>query len=206
MSNEQWTETHRPNSLDALEMKTKDRNEIVDWANQYSEKTPKIEKGLLLSGKPGIGKTSTATAIAGTYGYSFIEVNASDLRTKEMLNAVLGPLVKTGSIISSKETPVRRLILIDEIDCLYDNNGRQDSSGANALIKLIKITKNPIILTCNDLYKVPYELQKVCKVMKLNAVGIPTIRKALRNIAKAEGYKVNDSLMEKINASIKKET
>ena len=47
-------------------------------------------KAALLSGPPGIGKTTTATLVCKEAGYTFIELNASDSRSKKLLDRVLG--------------------------------------------------------------------------------------------------------------------
>ena len=42
-------------------------------------------KAALLSGSPGVGKTTTATLVCEELGFSYIEMNASDTRSKKTL-------------------------------------------------------------------------------------------------------------------------
>ena len=52
-------------------------------------------RACLISGAPGIGKTTAATLIAKTLGYEVIEFNASDIRNKASLSqTVCNPLLK----------------------------------------------------------------------------------------------------------------
>lgn len=57
-------------------------------------------KAALLSGSPGVGKTTTATLAAKEAGYSILEMNASDTRSKKSLKEevaeMLGNLTLTG--------------------------------------------------------------------------------------------------------------
>ena len=42
-------------------------------------------RAALLSGSPGVGKTTTATLVCEELGFSYIEMNASDTRNKKTL-------------------------------------------------------------------------------------------------------------------------
>lgn len=55
-------------------------------------------RACLLSGPPGVGKTTSVRLIAKFMGYEIREWNASDERSKKSVNSLLGDL-KTNSII-----------------------------------------------------------------------------------------------------------
>ena len=46
-------------------------------------------KGMLLAGPPGIGKTSAAMLMGEQLGFEVMEMNASDVRSKKMVEKML---------------------------------------------------------------------------------------------------------------------
>ncbi|PPQ93288.1 hypothetical protein CVT25_015286 [Psilocybe cyanescens] len=71
------------------------------------------EKILLLSGPPGLGKTTMAHVIARQAGYEVMEINASDARTGSIIDDRIRPALESGSAVGSAK-PV--LLVIDEVD------------------------------------------------------------------------------------------
>lgn len=55
-------------------------------------------KCALLSGQPGVGKTTTATLVCKELGYDTVELNASDSRSKKLLQEDVGHLLTNTSL------------------------------------------------------------------------------------------------------------
>ena len=163
-------EKYRPRTLSEVRGNHKAVEELRKWAlNWPAEKT-----AALLYGKPGIGKTSSAVALANDMGWQVLELNASDKRTQGAINVTAGAASRNASLQNAQ-----KLILLDEIDNLHGNS---DRGGAKAVTELVKKTREPVILTANDLYGVSSTLRGHCKLIAFFAIKEESAQKALVDI------------------------
>lgn len=58
---------------------------------------------ILLSGPPGIGKTTTVRLLASQMGYELIESNASDIRNKKGVDGLLNHLIDNQTLGFNKK-------------------------------------------------------------------------------------------------------
>ncbi len=163
-------EKYRPTTLAEVRGNKKAISELRQWALEW----PSDKKAALLYGKPGTGKTSAAIALANDLGWSVLELNASDKRTQKILNQSVGEAAQNASFLDK-----RKLILLDEIDNLHGNS---DRGGARAVTELVKTTREPVILTANDLYGISSTLRGYCKLITFFAIREDSIKKALVDI------------------------
>jgi len=90
---------------------------------------------LLLSGPPGLGKTTLMKVVAKHAGYRLMEINASDDRSAKMLKQRIKDATEVQPVFGTRK-PV--LIVLDEIDGAM---GGSDGSGAIAeLLRLASAT------------------------------------------------------------------
>jgi len=99
----------------------------------------------MIHGKCGIGKTSSCYAMCKDYGFTVVEVNASDVRSYAEITDFL---VKTGfgSTFSGKTA-----LLFDEIDGAFHSERNSIKAIVDFQIRY-KAVRNraPILCTCND--------------------------------------------------------
>jgi replication factor C large subunit len=152
---------------------------------------------VVLVGPPGTGKTATVYVMASKYDYDLLEVNASDVRNEDIINRNIGTAAVKKSIKDKKGT----IILVDEVDGI---SGVQDRGGVGALLKIIKTTKNPIILTANDLSDQKFNtLKRTVKEIKFKVIQKPTILKVLEKICNAEHIEYDEKALEQISENAK---
>ena len=167
-----------------------------NWQN-----APKVNaKAAIISGPPGIGKTSTARILTANLGFEILELNASDTRNKKNIEKMIGDLSKNNSMdYYTKDKSLREekkanihkksVIIMDEVD----GCGGSDRGGIAALIQVIKLTKTPIIWIWNDI-----DSQKVSS-LKNHWLEIKFVRPSpkqiinrIMQIAKTEGLEIEE--------------
>ncbi|KRX07665.1 P-loop containing nucleoside triphosphate hydrolase [Pseudocohnilembus persalinus] len=220
-----WTTYHAPKNIDeCVGNKDKIKKLLIwlrDWEDVVIKKTMKKEvptanfwaaggggfptvsnpnkPAALISGPPGIGKTTCVRIIAKQLGYELIETNASDIRNKNGVKGMLGDLISNQTIgfgiyKTIKNSP-KTLILMDEVDGMSGG----DRGGNQELMKLIDTTKTPIICICND-----RQSQKVrslanhCYDLEFNKPNSKDIMTRMQQIAKKEKLEVDDKTMEEL--------
>jgi len=171
-----FVEKYRPKKIGEVLGQEAAKKEILSWLA-----SPK--KALLLHGPPGVGKTSLIEAVANEKNLDLIELNASDERTPEMIEAVLGNTIKQKSLFRKG-----KLILLDEIDGLASSD-----RGTSAIINIIKESKFPVVLTANDVYSKKLQaLRSYCKLVQFKKINSLTIEKRLKQIRDIENINASD--------------
>ncbi|PSQ35072.1 AAA family ATPase [Halobacteriales archaeon SW_10_66_29] len=184
-----WTEKYRPDSLSELRGNNKARDQLREWAEGWEDH----REAVILHGPPGVGKTSAAHALAADEGWPTIELNASDSRTKDVIERVAGEAAKSGTLTGGSGG--RRLLIMDEADNIH---GNADRGGSRAVTSLIKEAGQPMVLIANDYYEMSNGLRNACQDVEFRSVSARSIRPVLRDICRKEGIEFDDDALERI--------
>ncbi len=199
---EEWTEKYRPKSLSDVAGNEGAVRNMRHWAESWSRGIPR-KKALVLMGEPGIGKTSSALALANDFGWDMVEMNASDHRNADSINRVAGQgsvsqtLTLDGEFKSTAQGKMK-LIILDEADNLF---GREDYGGAKAIVEVIKASSQPIILIVNDYYELTRKasaLKSLSESVVFRRLDKRAIVGVLTKIARTEGISVGQGPLESI--------
>ncbi|XP_071599814.1 replication factor C subunit 1 isoform X1 [Heliangelus exortis] len=215
-----WVDKYKPVSLKAIIGQQGEQscaNKLLRWLRNWHRntsddgqaKTSKTGgkddgtgfKAALLSGPPGVGKTTTASLVCKELGYSYVELNASDTRSKNSLKEVVAESLNNTSIKdfcsgTSSSVSGKHVLIMDEVDGMA---GNEDRGGIQELIGLIRQTKVPIICMCNDRnHPKMRSLVHYCFDLRFQRPRLEQIKGAMMSIAFKEGLKIPPPAMQEI--------
>lgn len=163
-----------------------------------------IFRAVLITGSPGIGKTTTAHLCAKLEGYTPIELNASDARSKQLVENATNinntsldgwmsgkkEALVTGTLISDKS-----VLIMDEVDGMSSG----DRGGVGALNALIKKTKIPIICIANDAQAQKLKpLTYTCFQLPFKKPEAAAIRSRVLSICFKEGLEIPANVIDQL--------
>uniref|UniRef100_A0A8D0AAY4 Replication factor C subunit 1 n=1 Tax=Sander lucioperca TaxID=283035 RepID=A0A8D0AAY4_SANLU len=210
-----WVDKYRPRSLKTVIGQQGDQscaNKLLRWLQNWyrhhsggSSKPParfgkfggKDDgsgfKAALLSGPPGVGKTTTAALVCEELGFSYVEMNASCTRSKNSLKEVVSESLNNTSIESfykgtSQKVSSKHVLIMDEVDGMA---GNEDRGGIQEMIGLIRSSKIPIICMCNDRnHQKIRSLANYCFDLRFQRPRVEQIKGAMMSLAFKEGIKI----------------
>ena len=218
-----WTTKYAPSQLMHICGNKGQVEKIQNWLRNWS-KSRKYEfqrrgadgmggaRAIIISGPPGIGKTTAAHLAAKLEGYDVLESNASDSRSKKLVEAGVGEVMNNTSLLGyfagdgkKVDGEKKKIVLImDEVDGMSAG----DRGGVGALAKFCKKTEIPLILICNErrLPKMkPFDF--VATDVKFQRPTVDQIRSRIMTICHREGLKlpkeVIDAIIEGSNKDIR---
>ncbi|WP_435095110.1 replication factor C large subunit [Halarchaeum sp. P4] len=182
-----WTEKYRPSTLSEVRGNNKARDALKEWAQTWEDH----REAVIVHGSPGVGKTSAAHALANDMGWDVIELNASDTRTKDVIERVAGEAAKSGTLGGGSGG--KKLVVMDEADNIH---GNADRGGARAVTRLVKEATQPMVLIANDYYDMSNALRNACQEIEFRDVSRRSIVPVLRDICRREGIEYEDDALD----------
>ncbi|XP_008067971.1 replication factor C subunit 1 isoform X2 [Carlito syrichta] len=218
-----WVDKYKPTSLKTIIGQQGDQscaNRLLRWLRNWPKSSSEEKKhaakfgkfagkddgssfkAALLSGPPGVGKTTTVSLVCQELGYSYVELNASDTRSKNSLKAIVAESLNNTSIQgfyssgAGSSGSMKHALVMDEVDGMA---GNEDRGGIQELIGLIKHTKIPIICMCNDRNHPKIRaLVHYCFDLRFQRPRVEQIKGAMMSIAFKEGLKIPPPAMNEI--------
>jgi replication factor C large subunit len=179
-----WTEKYAPQKVVEVVGQKKAVDQFLIWLKSWKPS----KKAALFHGPAGTGKTALVEALGKEKNLEIIELNASDYRSASQIKEVIGQSIKQKSLFKKG-----KIFFIDEIDGLA---GREDRGGTGEIIKIVKESQYPIILTANNPWDVKLRsLRSYCQLIKFGKVFYWDIIKKLQYICEKENVKCDKEII-----------
>jgi len=130
-----WVDLYKPTKLEDIIGNPEATRLLDGWLSTWSP-----GKSALLTGPPGIGKTSLAHLVATKNGYEIVEFNASNERSASAIRKCFEEATRSSCI------GAKRLFIMDEVDGMSSG----DRGGVSELAKIIRTATFPILCIANE--------------------------------------------------------
>ncbi|KAK6167429.1 hypothetical protein SNE40_021461 [Patella caerulea] len=217
-----WVDKHKPASMKTIIGQQGDKSnakKLFNWLNSWHKNRAagtkpagkffnnKSDDGsgfkaALLSGPPGVGKTTTATLVCKEAGFSYVELNASDTRSKKSLQTEVAESLDNQTLVDfmgtkpSHKDGQKHCLIMDEVDGMA---GNADRGGLQELVQLIKGSKIPVLCICNDRNSTKMRtLSNYCFDLRFYKPRLEQIKGAMMSLAFKEGIKISPPAMNEI--------
>jgi DNA polymerase III delta prime subunit len=183
-----WVEAHRPQTVEDCILPARLKKPFQEYVNQ------KNIPNLLLTGGPGVGKTTVAKAMCNEVGCDFMVINGSDENGVDVIRFKIKNYASSMSLAGG-----RKVIIIDEADYLTPN--------AQAILRnaIEEFSVNcSFIFTCNYKAKIIEPLHSRCAVIDftLKAAEKASIAKdfyvRIKSILQTEEVEYDDKVIAEV--------
>lgn len=188
-----WVEKYRPKKIEDIVGNEEAKATFIEWLKGKSRSK---KKAVLLYGPPGVGKTALVNAAAKEYGFTIIEMNASDTRSEKAINAVAKPATSYVALDAFSTQSKGNILFLDEVDGIA---GNEDRGGVSAIIEIVEKSQVPVIMAANDpdVDKLR-PLKKVSLLVRFQQIRIPLLITLLQKICLLEHVKAEFEALEHI--------
>ena len=155
-----WSDRHKPRHLGEVVGNSDQIRKLAEWLRDWDDVVLRGKKkeipapdpkqkfqpppenlnarAVLVSGPPGIGKTTTCTLVAKCSRFKVMEFNASDARSKAVIDNMTNSLAGNKTLSFGTSSVLQRsAIIMDECDGMTGG----DKGGLQALINLIQVSE-----------------------------------------------------------------
>ena len=181
-----WTEKYRPQSIEDCILPERLKKPFQEYVNQNNI------PNLILSGGPGVGKTTVAKAMCNQIGCDFMVINGSDESGIDIFRTKIKNYASSMSLAGG-----RKVIIIDEADYLNPNSTQPALRNA-----IEEFAGNcSFIFTCNYKNRIIEPLHSRCAVIDFalkngeKAKMASAFFKRVQSILQSESVEFDDAVI-----------